>query len=103
MYCIWMNERVPGRSGATNMQMERLIAPKIKMTNISRIPAFLEQHSWTLGFSQRGPLKADTGYLAMKLLIAGSVCLYSMTLTSALPGTKPQVSAWDQADIHANG
>lgn len=44
MYCIWMNEQVPGRSGATNMQMERLIAPKIKMTNISRIPAFLEQH-----------------------------------------------------------
>lgn len=58
-----MNEQMPGRSGATNMQIERLIVPKIKMTNISRISALHKQHS-PIQFDIYASLK-DVTVLAM--------------------------------------
>lgn len=64
------------------MQMGRLIAPKIKMTNISRISAFLEQHSSTLEFNQHGVLKADTGYLVM--IASSLLVLYDLNICFAL-------------------
>lgn len=57
MYCIWMNEQMPGRSGATRMQIQRLIVLKIKMTNISRIPGPHQQHCQTQFNAQLSKLK----------------------------------------------